>query len=75
MPSRAHGGTCAGTVKWAGTIFSPCGRVLLNSASGMGGNAALVRTILGYKVKVNEPDFFMIGRDGFGGNVNIALVE
>ena len=65
----------AGTVAWAGTIFSPCGRVLLNSASGVGGNPALVGTILGYKVKVNQPDFYMIGRDDFGGNVNIALVE
>lgn len=34
--------------------LSPCGRVLLNSAS---------------------PDFKMIGRDDFGGSVNIALVE
>ena len=65
----------AGTVKWAGTIFSPCGRVLLNSAAGIGGNPALVGTILGYKVKVNQPDFYMIGKDDFGGNVNIALVE
>ena len=65
----------AGTVKWAGTIFSPCGRVLLNSASGLGGNPALVGTILGYKVKVNQPDFYMIGKDEFAGNVSIALVE
>ena len=43
--------------------------------SGVGGNPALVGTILGYKVKVNQPDFYMIGKDDFGGNVNIALVE
>ena len=65
----------ANTVKWAGTIFNPCGRVLVNSGVGVGGNPALVGTILGYKVKVNQNDFNMIGKDDFGGNVNLALYE
>jgi hypothetical protein len=65
----------AGTIKWAGTIFNPCGRVLLNSGKGVGGNPALVGTILGYKVKVNQNDFSMIGKDDFGGNINLALYE
>jgi Putative Flp pilus-assembly TadE/G-like len=65
----------AGTVKWAGTIFNPCGRVVVNSARGIGGNPALVGTILGYMVKVNQNDFNMIGKDDFGGNINLALYE
>ena len=65
----------ANTVKWAGTIFNPCGRVVVNSAKGVGGDPALVGTILGYKVKVNQNDFNMIGKDDFGGNINLALYE
>jgi hypothetical protein len=65
----------AGTVKWAGTIFNPCGRVAVNSGKGVGGDPALVGTILGFKVKVNQNDFNMIGKDDFGGNINLALYE
>jgi hypothetical protein len=65
----------ANTVKWAGTIFNPCGRVAVNSAKGVGGNPALVGTILGFKVKVNQNDFNMVGKDDFGGSINLALYE
>jgi Putative Flp pilus-assembly TadE/G-like len=65
----------AGTIKWAGTIFNPCGRVLVNSGKAIGGDPALVGTILGYKVKINQNDFNMIGLDDFGGNFDLALWE
>jgi hypothetical protein len=65
----------AGTIKWAGTIFNPCGRVLVNSGAAIGGNPALVGTILGYKVKINQNDFNMVGLDDFGGNTELALWE
>jgi hypothetical protein len=38
----------ANTIKWAGTLFHPCGRIVVNSAAASGGNPALVGTILGY---------------------------
>jgi hypothetical protein len=62
-----------GTIKWTGTIFHPCGRVLLNSGSASGGNPALVGSILGYMVKVNQNDFKMTGLSDFGGTIELAL--
>jgi hypothetical protein len=41
----------------------------------VGGNPALVGTILGFKVKVNQNDFNMIGKDDFGGSINLGLYE
>jgi hypothetical protein len=62
-----------GAVKWTGTIFHPCGRVLLNSASATAGSPALAGSILGYMVKVNQNDFKMTGLSDFGGTIILAL--
>jgi Putative Flp pilus-assembly TadE/G-like len=65
----------ASQIKWAGTIFNPCGRVNVNNGASIGGNPQLVGTILGFKVKVNQNDFNMIGLDDFGGSADLALYE
>jgi hypothetical protein len=65
----------AATVQWAGTIFNPCGRVAVNSGAAIGGNPALVGTILGFKVKINQNDFNMVGLSNFGADADLALVE
>ena len=65
----------AGVIKWAGTLFHPCGRVAVNSGAASGGNPALVGTILGYQVKVNQNDFNMIGLSDFGAEILLALTE
>jgi Putative Flp pilus-assembly TadE/G-like len=65
----------ADKIKWAGTLFHPCGRIAVNSGSATGGNKALVGTILGYQVKVNQNDFSMIGLSEFDGLIDLALTE
>jgi hypothetical protein len=60
---------------WAGTIFHPCGRVNVNVGGSTIGTPALTGTILGFKVKVNGENFFMLGKDNFGGNTELALWE
>ena len=65
----------AGIIKWEGTIFNPCGRVLLNSGRAAGGGNALVGTILGYQVKINQNDFKMFGQSNAAGDVQLALYK
>jgi hypothetical protein len=61
--------------KWTGSIFNPCGRVLVNVGGSSIGDEALTGTILGFQVRVNGENFFMIGKDSFGGSAELALVE
>jgi hypothetical protein len=65
----------ANTIEWAGTLFHPCGRIAVNSAAATGGSPALVGTILGYQVKVNQNDFEMVGLSDFDGQIDLALTE
>jgi Putative Flp pilus-assembly TadE/G-like len=60
---------------WTGILFNPCGRINVNVAGSSVGSPALVGTIIGMQVKVNGPNFSMIGQDDFGLNVLLALVE
>ena len=65
----------AGFIKWEGALFHPCGRILLNSGRASGGGDALVGTILGYQVKINQNDFKMFGKSNAGGTVTLALYK
>jgi hypothetical protein len=61
--------------EWTGVVFNPCGRVIVNVGGSNIGNPAVTGTILGYQVHVNGEDFFMEGKDTFGGSAALALVE
>jgi hypothetical protein len=61
--------------RWTGAVFNPCGRVKVNVGGATVCSPSLTGTILGYQVEVNGEDFIMIGKDTFGGNALLALVE
>jgi hypothetical protein len=60
---------------WIGTIFSPCGRVVVNVGGASIGDPAFTGTILAYEVEVNAHDFYMYGKSDFGGTFQLALWE
>jgi Putative Flp pilus-assembly TadE/G-like len=61
--------------QWTGTIFNPCGRIVVNVGGSTIGTPALTGTILGFQVHVNGRDFIMVGKDSFGGDAALALFE
>lgn len=56
--------------RWRGVIFSPCGRIVVNTG---GGTTTLVGTIVGHQVRVDADGFTMIGRSDF--EYHTALAE
>lgn len=61
--------------RWAGVIFNPCGRVLLNNHDSTIGNEDLVGTIYGWQVRINGSGFDMVGTGETESEVLTALVE
>jgi hypothetical protein len=61
--------------QWTGSVFNPCGRVVVNVGGSTIGSETLTGTILAMQVHVNGEDFLMIGKDNFGGAAELALVE
>jgi len=60
---------------WAGTIFSPCGRVRIGAGEARAGSPHVVGTILALHVNIFGDDFSMIGRSNFDVNAEVALTE
>lgn len=60
---------------WAGTIFNPCGTVVVNVSGSTIGSPALVGSIVGLNVKINGSDFFMIGDSPYADETQLNLVE
>jgi hypothetical protein len=60
---------------WAGTIFSPCGQVVVNVGGSTVGSPALVGSIVARDVRINGTDFHMVGDSPGDDDTRIALVE
>lgn len=60
---------------WAGTIFSPCGQVVVNVGGSTVGSPALVGSIVALDVRLNGTDFHMVGDSPGDDDIRIALVE
>jgi hypothetical protein len=66
----------ADRVQWTGTIFNPCGTVVVNAADTVSGTEHLRGTIIGLRVRINGEGFRMLGT-GSGGSPQslVSLVE
>jgi Putative Flp pilus-assembly TadE/G-like len=60
---------------WEGTIFNPCGSVIINAFDTVAGSSLLLGQILGFEVTINSDYFNMIGTGDATGDFALALFE